>query len=263
MRAVEMDFFPREETRGEEYEQFDAQLDDFIGALQRDGNLLRDSDVTLELADRVQVRAIAAADDALRPTNWNFYALKNWEKLSQMSNQEPQLRLVEETDDGDAACACVASGALVLYSTYSNRVSPIDCLDCALPVPLYRLPHLKEEQEHWTLSSWGQSYQTLDQLYMDSWWGERMAYHQLSNPRAGFIKHSCEIARELEEKVGKPVYVFRLHAYKEWDETCPLCKREWVWHNTPRSLFHFKCDGCRLISQEAGSEAQPLSELHP
>lgn len=263
MRAVEMDFFPRAQTRGDESGQFDDTLLWFIGILQKDGHLLDNSDVVLELSDRVQVRAIAAADDALDQANWNVYALKCWADLKAMSIQKPQLRLIQENDDGDAACSCDASSSLMLFTTHLATTSPIDCMDCKRPIPLYRLPHLNQEDEHWTLRQWENQYKTLDQLYMNSWWGERMAYHQLSNPRSGFINDSRKVARELEKKVKKPVYVFLLHVYQQWGETCPRCNRDWIWNNTPSPLFHFKCDYCRLVSQEATSEATPLSELHP
>ncbi|PQV63465.1 putative nucleic acid-binding protein, contains Zn-ribbon domain [Abditibacterium utsteinense] len=262
MRAVEMDFFPREETRGDEYGQFDGELESFISALQTHGNMLN-GEAILELADCVQVRGVIAADDALSQTNWSIYTLESWEKLKQISVQEPQLRLIEEIDNDDAVCCCATFNSLVLFTTYIAISSPVDCLNCGLPVPLYRLPYLKEEKEHWTLREWEKQYQTFDRLYMNSCWGERMAYHQLSNPRSGFINHSRKVARELEEKVGKPVYVFLLHAYQQWSDTCPRCKRPWIWHDTPKSLFHFKCDHCRLISQEATSEAKSLSEFHP
>jgi predicted nucleic acid-binding Zn ribbon protein len=262
MRAVEIDLFPRDDTRGDDVGQFDNVLENFLGALRGNGNICEQW-VVLEMADKTQVRALAPADDAIERTNWSFYT-HHWNtELDKLSTSPPQLRIVPETATDEMCCDCENPSSFILFSTYLSFELPVDCLDCGRPIPLYRLPYFDEEEDHWTLRQRQKSYQRLDGLYMDSWWGERMAYHLLSNRRAGFIKYSREIAAKLEAKVQKPVFVFLLNAYEPRGETCPRCNRPWEWPESPKGLYAFKCDHCRLISQEPVSDLDSMNQMHP
>ncbi len=265
MRAIEIDLFPREETRGDDIGQFEDELQGFLGCLNSNGNLCGSEWVVLELEDRVQVRAQAPADDALEPANWSVYAHKASEKLNGWSHKPLELRIVPEAVPDEMCCDCANSSSFILSSTYLSYELPVDCLDCGRPIPLYRLPYLDDYEEHWTLRQWHKNYQTLDQLYMNSWWGERMAYVLLSNPRASFIKDAREVAAKLEAATHKPVYVFLLNVYEQRVDACPRCNRPWLWPDSTKELYAFKCDHCRLISQQPTGDPNPdfLSEMHP
>lgn len=264
MRAIEINLFPSQEARGDDTDQFEETLECFLGALRSNNNLCGDW-AALELEGKVQVRSMTPAPDALKRDTWTIYARGWHDKLNAMSHSPLQMCLVPEEKEGEHFCDCPTPSGLILFSTYPPFSMPIRCLDCDCMVPLYRLPFLNDEEEHWTLRQWNRESITLDELYMISQWGERMAYHQLSNPRSGFIKHSRQVAALLEAKTQTPVYVFLLNVHEPYGKGCPRCKRPWLWPDSGKSLHTFKCDHCRLISQEPVDVSDPnyLSKMHP
>jgi predicted nucleic acid-binding Zn ribbon protein len=261
MSAFDLDFFPRPETRGDEMGQFDWLLDVFLCCLRGNGNIIGDW-FPLNLRDRVQVRVMTPERCSLEERFFSIYAADDFTKLRALCCQAPHFRLIEEVGDEESCCTCENPSSYVLFTTYLDRSLPVDCGDCGYPVPLYRLPYLGDEKEHFRLRSWQSQYAALDALYMASFVGERLAYHQLHNPRSAFNRWTRQVAKELEGKSHKPVFVFILHAYQDFGDECPLCKRHWRLAEK-RGIFAFKCEHCHLLSSEASSEAQPLTELHP
>lgn len=261
MRSFEINLFPKPETRGDEYWQFDDVLHSFLNALRRDNNIGREWQI-LELENYVQVRAVSPETASLNERYWNIYAREYYEKLMALSQKTAEFYCIPERQEKHSICLCESSPSYVLFTTFLNVQFPVKCLGCNEAVPLYRLPYLRNEKEHYTLSKWQQSYEALDLLFMYSGTGERYSYQQLHNPRSNFNKETRQLAKELEEKTGKPVYIFLLHHYEDFGDKCPLCKRGWRVEEA-QDLFAFRCDHCRLLSQEAPDSATPLSKLHP
>lgn len=262
MFAFEIDFFPNPDKRGDEYGQFDDVLTSFLIDLSKNGNIAFEWHL-LEFPTHLQARVLTPHQDALKTENWSVYAHENAAKLEALSHRTPEFRFVTEAIRESEYCECAEPSCFVLFTTFLEEDSPVECGDCRRKRALYKLPFLKDEKEHYGLGSWAETYRALDWLYMASGTGERFGYRQLSGERSSFTRQSREIARELERKTGKPFYVFLLHGYEKWGDDCPLCGRNWRLDEAWNRLYSFKCEHSRLVSCEAGLEATPLSKLHP
>lgn len=266
MISFDFDFFPRENARGHEYEQFDERFETLLGCLWRHGNIVGDY-VTLELQDRVQARVLALAPDALDEANLSEYGREELERLRALTTREPEFVLVEEKQFEITWCLCQTPSFRLLYSRWDRLVSPVVCGDCWRDVPLYCLP-LNEEsssKEHSDLTQWLHKRENFEMLWLYSGDGEREAYRQLARPRSPFMKSTRQLAGQLEARTGVPTFAFLKHYYKKWDKHCPLCGRKWKgrWPWKGPNELRFRCDHCRLISEEPLHYRLPLSKLHP
>ncbi len=266
MISFDLNFFPRDDARGHEYEQFDERLESFLGSLWRHGNIVGDYP-TLELWDRVQARVQCLAPDALDEANLNGYAREELERLRVVTTREPNFAMVEEKQVELSWCRCQSPSFRLLYSHWDRLVSPVLCGDCWCNVPLYRLPLFDESpsKEHGTLTSWLDTRESFEWLWLGSGEGEREAYRQIARPRSPFMKRTREIAAQLEAKTGVPTFAFLKHYYKKWDKHYPLCGREWkgTWLWKGPNELRFRCDHCRLMSEKPLHYRLPLSKLHP
>ncbi len=262
MISFDLDFFPRDDARGDDLDDFENLLESWLASLLRNGNIINGWQ-NLELGDRVQVRAVAVAPDALEKRNWDTSAERDWAKLEPLFLTPPHFARVGGLPKEPTWCECAAPSGRVLFTTFLDEGSPVGCLDCGQDVPLYRLPHLRVGGDHNDFRGWQADFQALDQLWMGSSVGERFAYRQLARPKSDFMKETRELAARLESTSGVPTYSFLLHHHKKWGKRCPLCARKWTWKHSPRALLAFKCDHCRLVSSEASDEKTPLRELHP
>lgn len=262
MVSFDLDFFPRDDGRGDEYDQFDEVLERFVGDLLRHGNIVGDY-AFLELRDRVQVRVLALAPDAFEETNMSQYARNDLERLRAISQSEPQFQRIEEVIELSTGCDCQTPSFRLLYSHWNRLISPVLCGDCWRVVPLYRLPLVDSgsSKEQGRLTSWLDKREDFEWIWLHSGAGEREAYRQLARPNSPFMKETRDLAASLGEKTGVPTFAFLKHFYKKWGKHCPLCERKWKWKG-PQKL-RFRCDHCRLMSEKSTDYPTPLSELHP
>ncbi len=262
MISFDLDFFPHQDARGDEYGSFDYWLDAFSSALYSNGNIF-DAWNELELEDRVRVRATGPEEPALLQQNWSRYAKDSFRKATDFCHRGAIFQVIFEDVEDLSICACSQPELYILRTSSSDRGLPVDCGCCGSAVPLYRLSHIKGEEDHYRLLGWQKTSSALDRLWMESGVGERFAYRQLARPRSDFFNLTRELAADLEAASKVSTYSFLLHYHKKWGKRCPLCSRKWRWEDSPDELFAFKCDHCRLVSSEASDEKTPLRELHP
>lgn len=162
---------------------------------------------------------------------------------------------VAEDCGGAEACSCHRSSGYVLFTNYLSLESPVRCLDCFLPVPLYRFPAMPSG-EYYEVIRWQSDYQSCDRLQMNCAVLERAATRQLSDFRSSLSATGRENCRVLEGLSGKPFYyyLYRAHARSVKSERarrCPSCGQAWHLETPLHSLFHYQCDQCRLLSNLA------------
>lgn len=261
MRSFEIDFFPKSETRGEEFEQFDDLVNWFLASLSHNGNIVGEWQI-LELEECVQARVLTPTRVSLNVEFFSVHARETLSKVLATSQRPPDFRCVKEKSDEETCCTCHEPGSYILFTTYLDIGMPVDCGDCRRAVPLYLLPHLENEKSHQGLLYWHETYAALDTLFMHSYIGERFSYRHLAGPRSKLTRWTQKLAAQLEDKTEKPVYSYLMHSYQELGDDCPVCKRGWRLAE-PQGFFDFKCEHCRLVSSESSAEATPLSELHP
>lgn len=152
-------------------------------------------------------------------------------------------------------CACSDSSGYVLFTTYVTLESPIRCLDCFKPVPLYRLPTMPSG-EFYEVICWQSDYQSCDSLQMNCEVLEKSATRQLSDIHSQLTNKGRFICQTLADKSRKPFYYYLYRGHgrslpSERKRLCPSCGKPWHSEDTLHSLFHFKCDRCRLLSNIA------------
>ncbi len=258
MISFDLNFFPRDDARGNEYGQFNERLEAFLGTLSRHGNTVGDS-IFLEFGDSVQARVQCLAPDALDDSNLSEYARADLERIRSLSARKPDF---QQNEDKQTWCDCHTPSCRFLYTHWDRLVSPLRCGDCWRDVPLYRLPLLDNpSKEHGQLTTWLDTRENFEWLWLHSGAGEREAYRQLARPRSPFMKETRDLAAQLEAKTKVPTFAFLKHYYKKWDKHCPLCEREWKWKGP--EILRFRCNHCRLLSEKPTDYRTPLSKLHP
>jgi predicted nucleic acid-binding Zn ribbon protein len=153
------------------------------------------------------------------------------------------------------ACSCANPSAYILFTTFVSLESPLRCLDCFRPVPLYRLP-ATPAGEHCEIIGWQSDYQSCDRLQMNCTVLERAATHQISDLHSPLSQQGLAICQRLESMTNKPVYYYLYRASgrslaSEQKRLCPSCGHPWYQETPLHSLFHFKCERCRLLSNRA------------
>ncbi len=266
MFSFELDFFPRAEERGQEWYEFDGRLQEFLGQLWCNSNILPDWHV-LELGHRVQARVLAPEVSSLDVVFFSPVALQDLAEVEAMCERGPQFRLVAPAEFGKSMCGCEEPSCYVLFPALRDHdaISPIDC---GHAVPLYRLPFVDDTGEpfkkaHWTLQAWAETYRALDWLFLHSSTGERFAFKQLSSPWSDLMREGRRIASQLEEKMCKPVYVFLQQWHPRWGNECPLCGQLWRLEEPWSTRYDFKCERSRLVCEGSYTDSTPMSELHP
>jgi predicted nucleic acid-binding Zn ribbon protein len=268
MLAFELDFFPRAEARGDELGQFDDALETFLVELHRNGNILFDWHL-LEFAGRVQARVLVPEEVALNAVHLSPNGLEDASRLRALSAREPEFRVVPEARHSDEWCVCGEPSCYVLFSVLRGHESdsPVECGDCARPVPLYKIPRVgtteSEQQAHFAIRGWEHLYRALDTVFLCSSIGERFAYRHLSSPRSELMRQTRQLASQLEVKAGKPFYAFLQQWHEQWGDNCPMCGRRWTLDEPWNTRYAFKCEHSRLVSEEAYQDPTPLRELHP
>ena len=152
-------------------------------------------------------------------------------------------------------CSCDEPNAYVLFTTHLRMESPVSCLDCFRPVPLYRLEAMESGEFH-ELISWQSDYQACDSLQMNCRVLERAATREISTVSSSLAKLGrahCEI---LAASSKRPFYYYLYRGHGRSHKTeimrrCPGCGEPWHLASRLHSLFDFKCDRCNLVSNVA------------
>lgn len=157
--------------------------------------------------------------------------------------------------DEARTCECKEPSAYALFTTYLSLESPIRCLDCFGPTPLYRFSPLASG-EFYEVISWQSDYQSCDSLQMNCSVLERSATRQLSDLSSSLSKAGIAICKALSLSCGKPVYYYLYRANgrsakSEKNRCCPSCGSKWQLDRPQHELFDFRCNKCLLLSNIA------------
>jgi predicted nucleic acid-binding Zn ribbon protein len=138
-----------------------------------------------------------------------------------------------------------------LFTHYLNRESPLRCGNCFAPIPLYRIPHIQDE-EYLDVHQWEADYKACDTLQMHIRTGERFGERQMFQHDSSLSRRGRELCVRIASLTRRPTYYY-LHKVRarssaeEERRRCPNCNGQWKlgkrWH-----LFDFRCDQCLLLS---------------
>lgn len=250
MHSFQYDFFPDPAQRGEEFEQFDDSLYWFLGCLRKSGQVIGALDTLVELDGCIRFNGMAPAEDSLEHKYHSTYGQDVFAKLLAQSVQPPQLRLLGKILGASDVCACSDPSCYILFTTFIAIAPPVQCGDCDLPIPLYRLPLIYGEKDYSALVSWESTYQSCDTLFMQSGVGERFGYRQMAQHDSPLSKVGREICAAMTEAKQRSFYYFLMKYYSAQKEICPSCGDSWRLAEPLHSFYEFKCDRCFLLSSD-------------
>lgn len=210
-----------------------------------------DDDALEEKYNSVYTNTVIGKRAEIEEPTGNSYLEKNAGKL--------RMRYEALADDALATdcCHCQKSDGYVLYTEYSMASSPVYCVNCGKEVPLFRLPYVFKEREHYSIITWQETYQAVDQLWMNGL-SDRFTRRQLCDPKSELNKQGIELCEELEKKLQTPVYLFcrctsnmcfGSRRKRQPLSVCPKCGEEL----TPfvnQNLAEKACEACRLAFEK-------------
>ncbi len=132
-------------------------------------------------------------------------------------------------------------------------------------IPLYTVPMDQERKERLIFHA-----RNMDRLYRLWFSGvlEMEVWRELADPLSPTAQSGREMARELEEAMGRPVYYWLIRHYSfagalEIQRPCPGCNGSWVRPpDSENSEVKFQCHACRLVSEFGKDEGEdPAAEI--
>lgn len=227
---------------------------DYLAALRMNGQVCGNEWPIYSESGMVTAIALSPEEDSLKPENNGEYVKKSIREAEEVGISITS-EVIGQDCDSAGPCSCQESSGYVLFTTYVSLGSPVICLDCFSPVPLYTLPVLPSG-EYYEIICWQSDYKNCDHLQMNCSVLERATTRQLSDPRSSLSKEGLEICRLLTHLSGKPFYYYLYRGNgrsvaSEKKRCCPSCGQTWYLKTPLHSLFHYKCDHCRLMSNFA------------
>lgn len=229
----------------EEYADVVYLLWDYLGTLYKNGQILKGYDL-VKHGSEYHAFVTVPENDALEEKHHNHYgiiALAKLEEVFLITSEE-----MGKNMSCNDSCKCEQPSGYMLYSDFCLQESPLICWDCGKSVPLYKLPYIGNEKEHYQVVSWQQAYNSVDQLWMNCL-SDRFTYHQLTSPQSQLSKEGRDICTELEKEMGRPVYYYLYHEHEKMTN-CPVCGKPWS-ESGHKEIVALKCDACRLATDES------------
>ena len=228
------------------------EFEGLVSILYKNGQIWKEC-VLIQEKNAIRAHVQAYEKASLQKKFCNIYFEQYRKKLEELSGSKLMIRPHGKTTLHCEPCHCREHDRFILQTSFSHNCSPITCGSCGGAVPLYRLPYLGDEKEHYSILTWVSNYKACDHLNMNCGFGERWATKQMSDPNSGLSKDGRELCKEIEEKTGVPTYCY-LYNYRnvtrEQDEqrTCPVCGKPWFQNEDAFWAEQFRCAPCRLVS---------------
>jgi len=229
-------------------------IESYLAALVQNGQI---TDPALaKVRGGYRVFASLPARDALHRRHASNWVRRAQAGLNSLGIRTPKMRVIGPDPEEPAACVCQRRPFLILFTDFLTEASPVRCGRCFGPVPVYLLPHLESVESGREVLRWQDVYQSLDALWIDSGVAERYAYRQLSDVRSPLSHEGRELAKQLEAKVGVPVYYYLMKHYgvsdkRDRQRRCPSCRGRWLLPESLHRFLDFRCERCRLVSNVA------------
>ncbi len=234
-----------------------GDTDDLLGILsyfEKNGQIIGSEYPMIEQDNKIIAFVSIAEESSLDKKYHNKYVKKELDKLG----DRLAIHILGKHPDSSDVCQCKDNQQrqfLLLYTDYLSLLSPIDCGNCELPVPLYKLPKIDDcPDEYFNILHWQKDYQSYDSLQM-SCITEDFCLQQLGDINSEITTIGLELCQNMAKSCGIPVYYYLYKYYgesleREQQRKCPSCNGDWKLE-TPYRNFDFKCDNCHLLSNIA------------
>jgi predicted nucleic acid-binding Zn ribbon protein len=177
-----------------------------------------------------------------------------------------------------------SAAGFVLFTHLFDKSSPLVELDSYSPVAIISLPLNERERDQ--IYNWTLGYRHIDQIWMG---GDRMAIHayqEMANVTSELSTEGRAICELIEKATCKPTYYFLMKYWVSPSESkalfcsdddlsepgrlCPGCGKHWRRRKLEASFlsrhewydFAYRCDDCRLVSNEARERGRKRQWRH-
>ncbi len=134
---------------------------------------------------------------------------------------------------------------------YDNLLyfSPVRCGHCFGAIPLYLLPELPPDTMT-ALIEWRADAYAFARMHRNFSVGEQYAHRMMASAQSPLNQAGLKLCRQLEEVLGKPVYLYLYRFEGRHPTRCPLCGGRWKRPVSEDSFYDYRCDACRLVADE-------------
>lgn len=229
-------------------------VQDLCDSYRRNGQIYKSLWPIAEKPDGISVFVNTPENDSLDVRYSNKHVKSSTEGLQKAGLELPEIKLLGSDPEGDEICNCSNSSFYYLRTSFEQEnESPLNCGDCHLRVPLYRIPPTDEHNTYQNILRWQYEYVIYDTLHILSTVGERLGYTQLVKYDSELSKEGIDICKLIAKLTKKTVYYYLYKYYgksnnNELKRKCPSCKGDWLLDKPLFGVIDFKCDKCFLIS---------------
>ena len=229
---------------------FFDELGQFVSGLICNGQVLYlNSEYYIQKDKTIICYLCVPLKDSLNKKYFNDDCKKSYSKLINKLEKPISQTIIGEEISKRNFCTCKEVPFYILESTH---LGPVKCGKCLNLTALYQLPKLKFEKDYYSLRIWNSDYQTYSNLWLSSGVGEKMAYNQISNPRSTLNQKALKICKEYSMLTNKVFYYDLNEIEKKHKTTCPICKRKWKQEILFLDEYEYKCEYCKLLSNDSG-----------
>jgi predicted nucleic acid-binding Zn ribbon protein len=226
-----------------------------LGALRQNGQVLGCEWPVFDTGPEYRVVVMVPEPDSLDLRLHNQWVRRDLDGLTPAGLDTPQVEVLGPDPGSAEPCDCREPCGYLLWTTYMNLESPLRCLDCFGPVPLYRIPPT-DSSGYNRVMSWQTDYQACDTLQMNCSTLEHPGLAEMSGLRSSLTQRGREICDQITESTGHPTYYYLFRYFgrrrrREEQLSCPSCHRGWRLAERLLDHFDFRCDHCRLLSNLA------------
>lgn len=202
------------------------------------------------------VNVMTPEKTSLNPKFDNDYVNNAKKELASFGLNKPKILSSGKDIESSIVGKLDDSEYLILFTNFLSLESPIKSGKDFRPIPLYNLPKTYDK-EYYDIICWQSDYKYCDELQMGCETGERFGTKEISDVESSLSKRGIKICKNISELVNIPCYYYLYKgngrsANTEANRTCPICGSEkWKLEEPLHSIFDFKCDKCRIVSNIA------------
>lgn len=226
----------------------------FICCLKNNGQILSES-LIVQNNDIYLLYVTTPKCDSLDKCFDSIYVRRDRDKLNQFCTIA--VGHIGTNIDSQEYCSC-SKRTIIEMQTFANDIDSVfTCCACGKPIALYELPYLDNQDDHWRIVNWQNTYRSVDTLWLDGL-SDRFTGNQLVDIDSTLNKKGRAIANEISQKIAAKVY------YNIFDDLtkkvrfekingkrtrlCPCCGKGMKYIKFGDDYERFVCDDCSLSS---------------
>jgi len=242
-------FIKKSETSTLEKKILENKIYDYLLSLSYNGQLINDFNIFIKDSN-YYVSITTLEKDSLSSVN-NGGIVK--EKLTELEIYfEIKVLYKGVHIESVKVCKCNKSSFYFLYANTESSDYPVLCGDCSNFVPIYKIPLLFNDKEHYAIRHWSHSYKNIFSLWLNGL-DDKYTYKQQSSYNSKLSREGRAICKELKRVFGTPVYYYLFNfdncnegiSLNNIKKTCLVCSSN-LELSKKNSKF-YKCDKCEIL----------------